>query len=255
VFGLTEGDPETIELPDGAVGEEVIMPDGVEAGQIVAPDGTVVFQQIPDSAIAHYDAQELTLSDQDVVDTWPDSESNNDLTGGDPIFVEDGINGLPSVEFDGEGDVLTTAFSANITQPYTVFAVFQSSNTPDAQQLYDGDSVRAAFQNQPDQDRWDLWAGEYGNVFVDFADVSATDGRLQTGVFDGINSKLRVNEIEDTGNVGTNELDGFRIGARPDGDRPWNGYVGEVLVLNEAADSETIANQEERLKDKWDLSF
>ena len=44
VFALTESDTETIELPDGGVGEEVIMPDGVEASEMIAPDGTVVFE-------------------------------------------------------------------------------------------------------------------------------------------------------------------------------------------------------------------
>ena len=61
VFGLTESD-DTIDLPDGRVGEELVTPSGGDVSEIVAPDGTVVFDgpidswvSIPDMSHARYD--------------------------------------------------------------------------------------------------------------------------------------------------------------------------------------------------------
>ena len=47
VFALTESE-DTIGLPDGGVGEEVVLPSGAEAAEVIAPDGTVVFESPPD---------------------------------------------------------------------------------------------------------------------------------------------------------------------------------------------------------------
>ena len=52
VFALTASDTETMGLPDGGVGSELVTPSGVEASEFVGPDGTVVFEgdaEIPDS--------------------------------------------------------------------------------------------------------------------------------------------------------------------------------------------------------------
>ena len=51
VFALTESE-NTIGLPDGGVGEEVVLPSGAEASEMIAPDGTVVWEYpMPDSEL------------------------------------------------------------------------------------------------------------------------------------------------------------------------------------------------------------
>ena len=58
VFALTASE-ETIGLPDGGVGEEVLLPSGVEASEMIAPDGTVVWEgvEIPDSVVEDWERQ------------------------------------------------------------------------------------------------------------------------------------------------------------------------------------------------------
>ena len=45
VFALTESE-DTIGLPDGGVGEEVVLPNGAGASEMIAPDGSVVFEDV-----------------------------------------------------------------------------------------------------------------------------------------------------------------------------------------------------------------
>ena len=78
VFALTESDTETIGLPDGGVGEEVIMPDGVRASEMIAPDGTVVYA-IP-NIVAYGGSDDNTyvhdVSDGSLVQTLTESGDN-----------------------------------------------------------------------------------------------------------------------------------------------------------------------------------
>jgi len=79
VFGLTESE-DTIDLPDGGVGEEVLLPNGAEASQIIAPDGSVVFDPfgIPDSVVTRENDSNQFEDDRELgmffepSEEWPD---------------------------------------------------------------------------------------------------------------------------------------------------------------------------------------
>ena len=77
---------------------------------------------IPDSVEYHYDATELNVSDGSSISTWDDSVGGQDLSGGGGAsFTNDGINGNPSVTFDGVDDYFE--FGGSVSLPYTVFLV------------------------------------------------------------------------------------------------------------------------------------
>ena len=78
VFALTESDEDTIGLPDGGVGEEVVLPGGAEASEVIAPDGTVVFEGgLPDNVVAYGGGDNNTyvhdVSDGSLVHTLTES--------------------------------------------------------------------------------------------------------------------------------------------------------------------------------------
>lgn len=77
----------------------------------------VVLDVAPTDLVCFYDARRLNLSDGDPVATWQDASGNgNDVTQGtganQPTYRGPGsasaINGVPTVEFDGSNDVLTS---------------------------------------------------------------------------------------------------------------------------------------------------
>lgn len=105
------------------VGESATVPDGEAVDVFGVRDGNRVLLDSIDSddaeesvaadadLVAHYDATELSLSDGDSVDTWPDmSGIGNTATQSDsakqPTYQATRIGGQPAVTFDGSDDWL-----------------------------------------------------------------------------------------------------------------------------------------------------
>jgi len=207
---------------------------------------------MPDSAIAHYDAQNSgsVITSGGSVTDWNDQEGSRDLSGTATDYVSSAINGNPAIQFDGTDDVLTVAFSA-ISQPTTIFAVVQTD---------DADSFQAAFSGE--SSTHDIGQGISGGKQIINAGTSVTAGTadtnpvLLTAVFDGANSVLRDNGTEiATGDAGTNALNGISAGARTGNDFFYDGYIGELLPLNERASQTTIDEQEQRMADRWGITI
>ena len=165
VFGLTESDKETIELPDGGVGEEVIMPDGVQVSEMIAPDGTVVFEHaIPDGVIDNFDEilyeeQDTNLSDNyseaiddfdfDTSESAPGTDSSRSLQGTNSDSVDSVIvsqSGLPN--YPSQGD--TFSFYSRSTGTSSTLMSFGVQGTD-----YDGRYVNNGYHVEF---RW--WNGD-----------------------------------------------------------------------------------------------
>lgn len=207
---------------------------------------------IPDSAIAHYDAQALSaFNDGESVSSWPDELNNFDASGnGGPIYRESGINGHPSIEFDGTDDRYT-ATGLNISQPNTIFAVVEGSGLGDGSRYYvvDGDADRNLLRFD-DNDEWGIYAGSevYGST--------DTTVQLLAARFDGANSLLREDGAETlSADAGTEGLDDLIIGAQVGGNNQWSGYIGEIVVCDGGLASSEIQDEEQRLADKWGISI
>ena len=267
VFGLTASE-ETIDLPDGAVGEELVTPSGGEATEIVAPDGTVVFDSfdIPDAGLLHdYHAAELNLSEGETVSTFTDQSGDDDLSAQDsPTFRESGINGEPAVEYDGIDDGHESN-SAGTTPPWVVFLVVDPTNTgsftvpwADARTS----EVDAMF-------RFDQSGDEYRLELADAGDIEGgtvtTEPIITTWIADDSDNYQAVREngsveVEDTNaSVGSNDLlDGLNLGGDIDVDRRYmEGFVGRKLVydLGQLEQESSIDAVESGLADEYGINL
>jgi hypothetical protein len=231
-----------------------ISPDPVR--WVSLSDYTVVASAIPDSAIAHYDAQSAfgSTSDGTTVSSWQDGLGSYDATGGSPNVVSNGINGYTSVEWDTTDDVLDVAFSA-VSQPFTVFVVYQHNQTPDDDRCVfdseDTDNRSSIFEGTGASDENQINAG--ANL-----QGSATDNSpvLLTAVFDGGNSLIRENGAEvGSGNAGTDPLNGITLGNYHQGGFAFGGYIGEVVPCSDRVSSAIISEVESRLSDKWGITL
>lgn len=211
---------------------------------------------IPDSAIARYDAQSLSgFSEGDTVSTWPDEEGTFDATGSAPTYRTSGINGHASVEFDGTDDSLTVDSTNwdSISQPITVFIVLemlgkQNSTTHPAGDANDGND-ECHIANTAADEKWNAYAGSnnFGSTVTSISLVSAR--------FDGSNSVIREDGSQTgSGNSGAGGLDDYCIGSWGSV-RHWDGYIGEIVVCDAGLTDSEMADEESRLAGKWDITI
>lgn len=227
-------------------------------------DGTVLWSQggaIPDSAIAQYDARALTgYSDGDPVNTWPDEGGNYDVTGTAPTFRSSGINGNPSVEFDGSDDVLSATFNSTESQPNTIAAVVEPFNADQT-----GYTAVVDAESNLHQLAYNT-GGNNNNIELIVNDSSITqlgggsitnDPFLIVGIFDGNDSEIRANGSSvATGSLDDSVgLDGIQLGHGNNGpEEHLSGYLGEVVPYEaDLRATGTLPTEEQRLADKWGI--
>jgi len=213
------------------------------------------YSAIPDSEDLHarYDATTLSLSDGDSVSTWGDETGNgHDLTAGTAAtYKTDVINSNPVVRFDGADDFLDVAFSS-LSQPNHIFIVFQllSSSGSDFDRMHDSENANGHIWESDSSGNWRMWSGD--GVVGSEAD---TNPHIASQLYNETNSTLRIDGSQDgSGDVGSNPLDGFRVGADADGENHANVDVGEILIYPQdksAVDSEV----ENYLSDKWGITL
>lgn len=205
---------------------------------------------IPNSAIAHYDAQSLSLTDGDTVSTWPDETTNGyDLSGASPVYQTGNINGNPAVRFDGNTGPLMSDIS-DVTQPNTILLVLSAE---------DVSSVLVALDGNPNADsatQHDLQVnGSDWRLQGDLSGGSRTnDHTLLTCIFDGVNSVIRQDGQQvASGTIASETLAAINLGSRSDGNNAVTGDYGEVLVCDTRLSSTVIDEQEQRMSGRWGL--
>ena len=143
VFGLTESE-ETIELPDGGLGEEVVLPNGAEASEMIAPDGTVVWEiAIPDDQGYLYNEGDLEGFWQERIDS-----GNGDLRTEENALVAEVFDNP-----DGGAEYIWITTDAVDLEPYSTvridwefigddvgFALFGAISEQDGG-LFSGDNI------------------------------------------------------------------------------------------------------------------
>lgn len=257
---------DAIEIADGAAWNPAMAEwyDGSAWGGVVVEryTGNAWSQIYPETAIpdseslhSRYDATQLSLSDQDSVTTWPDETDNgHDLTAGTaPTYVSDGINGNPSVRFDGVDDVLQAQFSA-VPQPNTIYVVWQLTETTGTNPAI-LDSTNTNDRNLTGFNNGEL--GIYAGSYIRSSQGEDTNPHITGGLFDGASSTLRIDGSQeasgDTSAVQSH--DGHTVGryAPSDGDyTPID--VGEILFYPEDK-SGSQDDIEQYLADKWGFAL
>lgn len=220
--------------------------------------GEAVPSPVPASGDLHarYDATELNLSDGSSVSTWMDETGNDfDLTAGTaPTYQASAINTNPAVRFDGVDDFLDVAFSA-LSQPNHIFATFQfqTVDTANSEVVTDGATSRhtVGHGGGGNNGAWVLFAGA---TLSDNSTTADTNPHVQSGLFNNTSSVLRLDGTTlATGDVGTQALDGFRVGSDSTGGSFAPVDVGEILVYPE--DKSGIQGDiETYLGDKWGIT-
>ncbi len=209
---------------------------------------------VPDAGelIARYDAQALSESDGASVSTWPDETGNgNDLTaGGPPTFNESGINTNPSLSFDGVDDYLNTALSTQ-NVPNTIASVVSLDTTGSFYQyLYDGSNADEQSLQQTNNGEWAYGAGTRSPD-----GPTDTQPHVFTALYNGSNSVLRIDGTEvHSGSAGTEALNGFEVGRRPDGQFYADAQLGEILIYP-SDKSASFSDIESYLADKWGITL
>ena len=213
---------------------------------------SVGIRAIPDSAISQYDAQSAFASGDDgtTISAWPDELGLADATGGSPTVRENGINNNRSLEFDAVDDILQTgAYSSAKNQPITIASVFQAFNTDERIRIHDGDSNIFQTEIEPPEYSFSADASTVNGGSPD------TNPHIAVAIFDGANSSFRLDGAElFTGDVGSNSLDGFTIGASRIDSLFWDGYLGELVIYDDVLSGEQLSEEEQRLSDKWGVT-
>jgi len=204
---------------------------------------------------ARYDATEISgVSDGSDLSSWSDQQGSNDLTAGvPPTYESSGINGNPSVVFNGVDEYLNTSFT-EISQPTHIFFVGQH-------ETFDGGDRNFIFDSTSSAGRLIL-QNALGNRELFAGSTSITGGSTDDNIHvfsalcDGSNSELRVDGVQDvSGDAGTDGLGGLTLATNFDNSINFANFrFGEVLVYS-ADKSSKISDIESYLADKWGVTF
>ena len=183
------------------------------------------------------------------VSHWDDqSNSNNDMSQGAeplrPTFVADGINGRPSLRYDGTDDVLW--FTSRISNIRTVFWVLREA--PEATEDYHfvlGDSVYADFHGG----RNSIWGSSNSSVAVRNG-LTWLNGELINGTTTERPTVASVLSVITQGSVRANNLSKDRSGARY-----WWGDVGEVIIYDRPLTDDERQSVEDYLVAKFQIEM
>lgn len=222
---------------------------------------------ITNGLVGHYDAKELSLSDGDAVNTWPDlSTSSNDLSDsvGVPTFRENEFPSGPGVEFTGSETLLSGSDILSTDNSFTYFIVFATDSVADSEDdviLGAGGSgtgryyhySTTVFGDANNQSR--IWATNTSETLIgndirgeshyqavrrdrggtDDTWILKEDGTQLDSIIEGQNTGSPLREV----------------GGGSEDDRYLEGSVGEILFYDQALTDSEISQVETYLNDKW----
>jgi hypothetical protein len=174
-----------------------------------------------------------------------------------PTIVTGALNGRQVRRFDGLNDFLETA-TVSIAQPYTTYAVFQSSTTAILSVVMRGASglVAAGGINLLiHRGAASAVSGiNAGTLYAPFA--TSTSWQIFGTTGSGTNSQVFRNGTSSTvGNAGTNTITRFGIGIDSGGAARFNGDIAEVLVFPAALSTENRRRIEGYLSSKYNIAI
>ena len=178
----------------------------------------------------------ITKDGGDLVSQWDDqSDTIKNLIqvvgASQPLWLDNQINSLPMIRFDGVNDFMRTV-TFGMIQPLTVFLVLKVISSAGLSDSWiDGFTNNTLLFIESATNSIYLHAGNSigGIAFVD------TISYIWTGIFNGANSAIqRDNGAPTTGNVGTGSPAGFNVGCKGGGSEKANIAVAEILIYNAA---------------------
>jgi len=170
-----------------------------------------------------------------------------------PAMETNTLNGLSAITFSS--DYMKSYFGSSLAQPNTVFVVGKST-APTVGHGYfiDGltSGARHALIINSVTSQFQLYSG----VSLYGTSVPNSSFNLVVGVYNSTSSEIRINGlIENTGNGGTNSIDGLIIGNRYSISATYEhpGPIAEILVYDGALSETDITKVNYYLSVKWGL--
>lgn len=155
------------------------------------------------------------------------------------------MNSLNVLDFDATDDNLRVAFGVTLTQPNTIFAVFQPDTTT-ASYVHDGDGSTNRHALVPGT-IYQLYAG----TIVNGGSVS-TVPQISRAVFDGASSSLHIDGSSViSADAGAQSLTGLTVGARYSNVAALDGGIAEIILVNGTLTAQQISDTETYLTNKW----
>jgi hypothetical protein len=204
-----------------------------------------------DNVTAHFDTANLLYTDGDDVSQWLreiGSSLYQDQTFDQPTYVESGINGKPSIVFDGAQDDHLTS-SGLVNQPAHMFLVIKMKKTTGENIVVGSDNDSEAIRFVKGSSQWKLKAGsEIAGGAID------TNPHVASALFDQGNSELRIDGTQVAGpadgTVGSQNTDNLTFGAESGGE-----YfeISEAVIYGQDMSS-SVESIESYLGDKWGIT-
>lgn len=189
-------------------------------------------------------ASDLALSDGAAVSTWPDASGNgNDAVGpggGDPHYEATGINGGPSVQFDGFYTAVAGIVSD--TPARTIFVVGRrTAGGGGNQRIWSFAETAGLFDNGG---AWGYYATEATGV-VDIGGDNTETAAVAVRYTSAASAHAFLNDgaavaFNPSDSYQTDSLP-FRLGRTPAGDY-WYGQVADVFIVDSALSDEDVAS-------------
>jgi len=205
---------------------------------------------IPDSAIAHYDATRLSLSDGEGVSTWPDELGYADVSG-TATYRASSLNGNPTVEFDNTDDGLSGSASTAHSQPNTIFVVGRITGSGN-QTFVDSVGGRHQLRWSGGGNEYQTYAGSLAN----FGGSLDSNWHVHTVLIDGSTSTFWKDSTQiGSSGAGGQDLDGAALGYVPGEGQNLGGNIAEAVFCNTALSTSDRESEEQRLADKWGITL
>lgn len=246
-----------------------------EASQVAADGDTAAWTPAQlSNKVLWYDAQSLSSLYQDSLFTTPVA-ANNDPVGGvrdlfgvgnDAIqatganrlsYVTSGINGHPCLKATSSTLWLARTFAATINQPITILMVYQETSNASFRSFWDGivatNSLRVTmFDNAPNR-----YISSGTGTALATTQGEDTNPHIVSAIFNGATSKCWFDggPTKGSGDAGAGTPTGITIGNLVGHVNGMQGYIGEVIVLNEASSLATINQIGAYWATKWGLTW
>jgi hypothetical protein len=182
--------------------------------------------------VAWYEASSLVTTSGGLVTAWGDSSGNghdaSSPSGHRPV-VATGINGLPSIQFDGSTTYLTTAL-AIAAEPYSIYVVAQVGTQAARSLVSDTSGGLWTLGCQSATTVW-VYAGSQDIIQSDTLSGPA----IFRGIYNGSSSSVRTSpgNVLGTGTLGAQAIAGMGIGADVAGPQwYWDKWISEILIFS-----------------------
>jgi len=227
--------------------------DGQDVTQITI-DGQDVTGPIPLQTLQHhYQANNVGLSDGQVINTWTDDVGSSDLTlnTGTPTFETNVVNGLPVLR--SNGNEFLDASIPTISQPWTVFCVVKVNTISDDHVFWAGSSTDFNVSLMLN-DFFPAFRARTGGSPFNSSSSGNTKFNVFTLIGDGSNSELRLNGSFSQSGSGSSSLDKLTVMSGNNGSNASNGSdFAELIVYSSRLSGQDLSDTENFLLNKYNL--